>query len=78
MMAVFVAVVILFAGLTLGFLIGLEALGITFAIPFIAFVIGVWFMLELWIYKYISRKGTFTRIGITKPTGDRLKAPPEE
>ena len=80
MMAVFVAVVILFAGLSLGFLIGTETLGITFAIPFIALMVGVWLVLELWIYKYISKKGTFKRIGITEssPADDRPKAPPEE
>jgi hypothetical protein len=80
MMAIFVAVVVLFAGLALGFLTGTETLGITFAIPFVALMIGVWLLLELWIYKYISRKGTFKRLGITKPSpaGDRPKVSPEE
>lgn len=73
MMAIFVGVVGLSFGLAVGLCNVTETLGVRFTIPYIAFIIGVWLVLEAWTHKYISRRGTFTRIGIDKTPVDKAK-----
>jgi hypothetical protein len=64
MMTIFIGVIVLFAELTLGLCIGTYKLGVSFSIPFLLLMIGILLMLEVWTHKYISKFGTFTRIGI--------------
>ena len=63
MMAISVGVVVLSFGLTLGCCIGTVVLGVVFVLPFFLLMVGIWLMLEAWTYKYVSKFGTFTRIG---------------
>ena len=66
MLAIFIGVIVLFSILTLRLCIGTDKLGAIFAAPFLLFIVGIWLVLEGWLYKYISKFGTFTRIGITE------------
>ena len=67
MTAILVGVVVAFFGLTAGLCTVTEELGVLFSIPYIAIMIGAWLVLEVWTHRYISRRGTFTRLGSTEP-----------
>ena len=75
MTAIFIGVIVLFAGLTLELCIGTDKLGAIFAVPFLLLMIGILLVIEIWSQKYIFNYGTFTRIGITEQAaavnGDR-------
>jgi heme A synthase len=73
MMAIFVGVVGLSFGLAFGLRAVTETPGVMLTIPYLAFIICVWLGLEAWIHKYISRRGTFTRIGIDETPADKAK-----
>lgn len=64
---IFVGVIALFVALACGLWLGAGKFGAVFAVPFIALIIGGWLLLEAWMHNYISRLGTFTRIGVTEP-----------
>ena len=61
MKTIFLAIVLLFAGLAIGLDIGTEKFGIVFATPFILLMVSIWLLLEVWTNRYISKYGKFTR-----------------
>jgi hypothetical protein len=68
MVAICVSQGVLVAGLALGLCFGTDRWGIMFTLPFVALMAGVFLAVELWMHKYISKRGIFTRIGITEPS----------
>ncbi|HQG31702.1 MAG TPA: hypothetical protein PLA83_07225 [Deltaproteobacteria bacterium] len=61
----FIAAVFIFAGLLPVFKAGFEEFGPFFIAPFAAFTIGVWFVIEFILYRYIAGRGRLTRIDKT-------------
>ncbi len=56
-------VVVLTIAMALGLGFGAEIWGLTFVIPCVLVIFVIGFCLELWVQKYIARKGNFLLIG---------------
>jgi hypothetical protein len=64
---------ILLGVLALAFVVGLlfylggQEMGIVFVLPFLVFTIGVWLILDVCTYRYMSKHGVLTTIDISAP-----------
>jgi hypothetical protein len=53
----FILAISVFAGMLLVFRAGLAELGFLFIVPFTAFMVGVWFVIEFILYRHIAGRG---------------------
>ncbi|GEM_PF-1639219 len=63
---IFVGVCLLFAALAVGLVEGTVRLGLVFFVPFLVLMVAIWLRLEVWFRRYISAKGSLTRIDTTE------------
>jgi len=75
----FILAACIFAGLLPVFKVGFEDFGSFFVAPFAAFTIGVWFVIEFVLYKYIAGRGRLTRIDTAgRESADQVGGPAGE